>query len=121
MDEGLDAVSPDNKLFFSIYVAADEDEKVALRGAVTIAANGDVMKIDLASVKETTAMIGKIMTNRYDFSMSMNGRHGALAINLAPLKAGGYLQIIRWGDNQGFRKNASGFKRIFETLTLTGK
>ena len=120
-DLGLDAVSPDNKLFFSIYVAADEDEKGVLRGAATIAANGDVMKIDLDSVKEATVRIGKIMTSEYAFAMSIDGRPGTLAINLAPLKTGGYLQIIRWGDIQSAGQNASGVNRIFNTLKLTGK
>jgi len=120
-DTGLDASSPDNKLFFSIYVAADEDEKGALRGAATIAGNGDVMKIDLDSVKETTARIGQIMTREYDFVMINDGRAGVLAINLAPLKTGGYLQIIRWGSEQGFDQNAFESNRIFKTLRLTGK
>ena len=120
-DLGVDAASPDSKMFFSIYAATDEDEKGALMRAASIASNGDVMQIDIDSVQEKTVKIGSIQTNEYSYNTTMNGKTGYLAINLAQLKTGGYLQIIRWGTRTSFRSNARGSTKIFKSLKLLGQ
>ena len=119
-DLGLDASSPDNKLFFSIYASTDDDEKAALRDAVTIAENGNVLQIDMNSLDEQTVDIGSNHTHEYGYDTTMNGKRGYLAINLAKVKTGGYLKIIRWGTRKSFRKNYPGATKIFKSLKLLG-
>ena len=120
-DDGVDASSPDNKLFFSVYAAPDEDEKGALRIAARIASNGDVMKIDLDTVRERHVKFGKLATSEYQFDMVMENKPGVVTINLVPLNAGGFLQIIHWGSKQGIAKNGGAESKIFATIRLTGK
>lgn len=117
-DLGLDASSPDNTLFFSIYVSTDSEEKAALREAITTAENGGVLQIDMGSLNAATVDIGSISTHEYGYDTMMNGAPGYLAINLVELNTGGYLQIIRWGTRKSFVANSADAGQIFDSLKL---
>ena len=116
--DGIDAAAPGQGFFFSIYLSEEKAEADAVASATKIASNGDVMQIDLASKTETNANIGKVNSHEFDYKMVMEGKSGVLAINLVPLKSGGYLQVIRWGTAKGFAENVAHTKRIFATLRV---
>ena len=119
-DLGVDAASPDNKLFFSIYSTKNKDEKVALRDASVIFADGQVLQIDINSLEKQTVDIGSIPTHQYGYDTKMNGKPGHIAISLAKVKTGGYLQIIRWGTRKSLSRNYPGSQKIFKSLKLLG-
>ena len=119
-DLGVDAASPDRKLFFSIYATTNDDEKAALDEASTIAMNGDVLQIDIKSLDAKTVNIGDVLSHQYAYNATYNGKPGYLVINLAKTSTGGYLQIICWGTRKSFKMNYSGTAKIFKSLKLLG-
>lgn len=120
-DTGLDAASPDGKVFFSVYAATDEDEKGALRGAASIMSDGAGLTINIASVQENSVVIGKASGREYTYTATQDGKPQVLVIDLIKLKGGGYLQIMLYGSRDGLGKNAKPVAKIFGTLQLLGR
>lgn len=119
-EDGVDAASPDNSVFFSIATFAAGDCAAARDDAVKfLTRNG--MTIDLPSATVSAWRLAGVQTTQTLYSAEEDGKAKQVMITVAPLSANLCLQLAQWGVQKGFQRNAGGLKKIFDSIRLLDK
>jgi hypothetical protein len=116
-EDGVDAAAPDNAAFFSIYTAQADSAGAVQRDSLAILTRNG-MTIKPKPVSEAPASFAGLDWTQSQYAATEDGKPKTVTLDVAPLGAKRYIQLLIWGTPEGVAKNDAALQKIFATIKL---
>jgi hypothetical protein len=120
-DDTIDTASPDRAVFFWLTVEKEADV-AAVKAEALKALTRNGLKIDQASVKESTsAFAGSDSAESVYSAVADHGQPQTVKIRAVAIGNNRFIQLAQWGPQAGFDKHAAALTKIFASVKVVGK